>query len=87
MSLNIISRYDFLHSELDWNAPVWNIHYDTWLSNATFDDKKLFAGVFSAYVSIKFLNKGKRQRHNQCIELRGPERDDNIDALFYLNSV
>lgn len=54
MSLNIISRYDFLHSELDWNAPVWNIHYDTWfISNAmAFDDKKLFAGVFSAYVSI-----------------------------------
>lgn len=52
MSLNIISRYDFLHSELDWNAQVWNIHYDTWLSNATFDDKKLFAEVFSAYVSI-----------------------------------
>lgn len=36
---------------------------------------------------LAFLDKGKRQRHNQCIELRGPERDDNIDALFYLNSV
>lgn len=36
---------------------------------------------------LAFLDKGKRQRHNQCIELRGPERNDNIDALFYLNSV
>lgn len=38
---------------------------------------------------LAFLDKGKRQRHNlmQCIELRGPERDDNIDVLFYLNSV
>lgn len=36
---------------------------------------------------LAFLDKGKRQRHNQCIELRGPERDENIDALFYLNSV
>lgn len=36
---------------------------------------------------LAFLDKGKRQRHNQWNELRGPERDDNIDALFYLNSV